>query len=78
MADENPAETPPNIRILYVGPAIVSVRCGDVLTRAHLASLGVAESELLGRGEAELTADPATVEPDVTPADIPATGEPEA
>ena len=64
MADENPAAEPQNIRVLYVGGGIHRIQPGDVFSRAHLAHLGVSESDLLSGGSAELTDDAATVEPD--------------
>ena len=66
MPDEKPAAEPSNIRILYVGPGARSIKPGQVFTRAALAQLGVKESDLLSRQDAELTDDPATVEIDLT------------
>lgn len=62
MSDPNTPAEPANIRILYVGPEITRVQCGDVFARTHLAELGVDEAALLSRGEAELTDDAATVQ----------------
>ena len=50
--------------MLYVGAGIHRIQPGDVFARSALAALGISESDLLADGSAELTSDPASVEPE--------------
>ena len=66
MADDKTAAAPKNIRVLYVGPGLNQVKPGDIFSSASLAALGINPSDLLSRGDAELTDLAATVEIDIT------------